>query len=351
MSNGTAAEPAALEAAARQEIAAAAAPEALQQAKSHYLGRKGRVQALFRAIPTLPPEERKGFGQRVNALKGAIEEAVTARAEELERAAHSAELSEHAVDVTLPGRPPEATPLHPITATLEEVEAVFARLGFSVADGPEAEYDRFNFEALNFPPDHPARDMQDTFFVAGEGDEPLVLRTHTSPVQVRVMLQYDPPVRVICPGRVYRCDTADASHSPVFHQVEGLMVGEGVSFAELKGVLKHAVRELFGTEHLRFRPSFFPFTEPSAEVDMACVFCGQKGCGVCKRTGWIEILGAGMVDVNVFSAVGYPDDVTGWAFGMGIERIAMLRHGIDDIRLFFGGDLRFLEQFHGTLAP
>ena len=351
MSDGSSADPAALEVAARREIAAAADPEALQQAKSHYLGRKGKVPALFRVIPTLAPEERKGFGQRINRLKQRIEAAVTERGEELERAAHAAELAEHTVDVTLPGRRPAAAPLHPISATLEEVEAVFAKLGFAVADGPEVEYDRFNFEALNFPPEHPARDMQDTFFVAGDGDEPLVLRTHTSPVQVRVMLQYDPPVRVICPGRVYRCDTADASHSPVFHQVEGLMVGHGVSFAELKGVLRHTIRELFGTEQLRFRPSFFPFTEPSAEVDMACVFCGQKGCAVCKRTGWIEILGSGMVDVNVFSAVGYPEDVTGWAFGMGIERIAMLRHGIDDIRLFFGGDLRFLEQFHGTLAP
>lgn len=351
MTDQKSAEPAELEAAARREIAAAGDAEGLQQAKARYLGRKGRVQALFGAIPGLQPEERRGFGQRINAVKDAIEAAVAARAEALEQASHRAELAAHAVDVTLPGRRPALAPVHPITAALAQVESVFSRLGFEVADGPEVEYDDFNFTALNFPPDHPARDMQDTLFVADPGDVPKVMRTHTSPVQVRTMLQHDPPVRVICPGKVYRRDTPDASHSPVFHQVEGLMVGHGVSFAELKGVLRHAVKELFGTDRLRFRASFFPFTEPSAEVDMECFKCGGAGCGLCGRSGWIEILGSGMVDPNVFRAVGYPEDVTGWAFGMGVERIAMLLHGIDDIRLFYGGDLRFLAQFSGLGTP
>lgn len=340
-----------LEAEASAAVNDAADAETLQQAKARFLGRKGQVQELFRAIPTLPPDQRKSFGQQINALKETIEGFVAERSAALKAADRAEELSAHSVDITLPGRELIAAPPHPITATLDEIEALFSAMGFQVADGPEIELDRFNFEALNFPADHPARDMQDTFFVEELGPNPAVLRTHTSPVQIRAMLQYDPPVRVICPGRVYRCDTPDASHSPVFHQVEGLMVGEQVSFAELKGILQHAIQSLFGTDKLRFRPSFFPFTEPSAEVDMACVFCDQGGCPVCKKTGWIEILGAGMVDPEVFAAVGYPPDkVTGWAFGMGIERIAMLRHGIRDIRLFFEGDLRFLSQFDGMGA-
>jgi phenylalanyl-tRNA synthetase alpha chain len=333
-----------IESQARTAIAAAASFAELDQIKAPFVGRKGEVQGLFRLIPTLDPSERGSFGKRINALKQAIEGFVEARGDELRGAARDDELADNAVDVTLPGRAQPICPPHPLTATLLEIEAVFSAMGFSVAEGPEVEWEALNFDALNFPPNHPARDMQDTFFVQPEGDAAKqVLRTHTSPVQVRTMLQHDPPIRVICPGRVYRSETQDASHSAVFHQVEGLMVGEGVSFAELKGVLQHVVRELFGTDELRFRPSFFPFTEPSAEVDMR--WTAPDG-----RRRWLEIMGCGMVDPAVFRSVGYPEGVTGWAFGMGVERMAMLRHGVDDIRHFFSGDLRFLRQFAGADA-
>jgi phenylalanyl-tRNA synthetase alpha chain len=251
-------------------------------------------------------------------------------------------LERERVDVTLPGRRVPSGKKHPLTQTLDEIIDIFSRLGFDVVEGPEVELDYYNFEALNIPKGHPAREMQATFFVADE----VVLRTHTSPVQVRTMEKHRPPIRVICPGAVYRCDS-DPTHSPMFHQVEGLLVDKGVTFADLKGVLTTFVRQIFGEgTRLRFRPSFFPFTEPSAEVDIECFLCGGKGCGVCSGTGWLEILGSGMVDPAVYRFVNYnPEEVTGFAFGMGIERIAMLKYGINDIRLFFSNDLRFLRQF------
>jgi len=271
-----------------------------------------------------------------------LEEALEKRSAEVREAAKAAKLAGERVDVTLPGRRSALGSKHPITLVTEEIVAIFAGLGFGVAEGPEVEHDFYNFEALNFPKDHPARDMQDTFFVG----ENVLLRTHTSPVQVRTMLKQPPPVRIIAPGTVYRCDS-DATHSPMFHQVEGLMVDKGISFGDLKGILTLFISQLFGEGiGVRLRPSFFPFTEPSAEVDIACVICKGKGCRVCKNTGWLEILGAGMVDPEVYRHVGYDAETySGFAFGMGIERIAMLKYGIADMRLLFENDLRFLKQF------
>ena len=315
---------------------------ALEDLRVRYLGRRGSLTAILRGLGDLPPEARPVVGQRANAVKAAIEGALEARRLAL-RAAARVGLAADRLDSTLPGRPPMLGGLHPLTATLEDILEIFASLGFAVAEGPEVELEYYNFEALNIPKDHPARDMQDTFYITDE----VLLRTHTSPVQVRVMEAQPPPVRVVVPGKVYRRD-ADVTHSPMFHQVEGLLVDEGVTFADLKGTLTAFVRLFFGdATRLRFRPSFFPFTEPSAEVDISCVICRGAGCRVCSQGGWLEILGAGMVDPEVFRFVGYDSErFTGFAFGMGVERIAMLRYGIDDIRLFFENDLRFLEQFH-----
>lgn len=328
---------------AEATAAVAAADEgALEDLRVRYLGRRGSLTAILRGLGDLPPEARPVVGQRANAVKAAIEGALEARRLAL-RAAARVGLAADRLDSTLPGRPPMLGGLHPLTATLEDILEIFASLGFAVAEGPEVELDYYNFEALNIPKDHPARDMQDTFYITDE----VLLRTHTSPVQVRVMEAQPPPVRVVVPGKVYRRD-ADVTHSPMFHQVEGLLVDEGVTFADLKGTLTAFVRLFFGeATRLRFRPSFFPFTEPSAEVDISCVICRGAGCRVCSQGGWLEILGAGMVDPEVFRFVGYDSErFTGFAFGMGVERIAMLRYGIDDIRLFFENDLRFLEQFH-----
>lgn len=328
---------------AEATAAVAAADEgALEDLRVRYLGRRGSLTAILRGLGDLPPEARPVVGQRANAVKAAIEGALEARRLAL-RAAARVGLAADRLDSTLPGRPPMLGGLHPLTATLEDILEIFASLGFAVAEGPEVELDYYNFEALNIPKDHPARDMQDTFYITDEA----LLRTHTSPVQVRVMEAQPPPVRVVVPGKVYRRD-ADVTHSPMFHQVEGLLVDEGVTFADLKGTLTAFVRLFFGeATRLRFRPSFFPFTEPSAEVDISCVICRGAGCRVCSQGGWLEILGAGMVDPEVFRFVGYDSErFTGFAFGMGVERIAMLRYGIDDIRLFFENDLRFLEQFH-----
>jgi len=328
---------------AEATVAVAAADEgALEDLRVRYLGRRGSLTTILRGLGDLPPEARPVVGQRANAVKAAIEGALEARRLAL-RAAARVGLAADRLDSTLPGRPPMLGGLHPLTATLEDILEIFASLGFAVAEGPEVELDYYNFEALNIPKDHPARDMQDTFYITDE----VLLRTHTSPVQVRVMEAQPPPVRVVVPGKVYRRD-ADVTHSPMFHQVEGLLVDEGVTFADLKGTLTAFVRLFFGeATRLRFRPSFFPFTEPSAEVDISCVICRGAGCRVCSQGGWLEILGAGMVDPEVFRFVGYDSErFTGFAFGMGVERIAMLRHGIDDIRLFFENDLRFLEQFH-----
>jgi phenylalanyl-tRNA synthetase alpha chain len=332
----------ALQVTALAELAAARSEEAVQEIRVRYLGRKGELTAIMKGVGALPPEERPLLGQVVNSVRDTLEGRIEESLATVRAAAQAEKLRTERLDVTLPGRRRPLGTRHPITLVIDEVSEIFAGLGFQVAEGPEVELDYYNFEALNFPKDHPARDMQDTFFVEGN----LLLRTHTSPVQIRTMLKHAPPVRVISPGTVYRCDS-DATHSPMFHQIEGFMVDKGVTFGDLKGILTVFTNQLFGKDiGVRLRPSFFPFTEPSAEVDIACVMCRGKGCRVCKNTGWLEILGAGMVDPEVFRHVQYdPEEVTGFAFGMGIERIAMLKYGIGDLRLFFENDLRFLRQF------
>jgi len=328
---------------AREAVAAARSSADLEQARVRFLGRQGVLTQLLRSLGTLAPEERPLVGATANEAKRMLEallEERLARALESERRAQRTRVR---LDLTLPGRRPARGVLHPLTRVHDEIVAIFAGLGFSVVDGPEVETDYYNFEALNIPRDHPARDMQDTLYLT----ESTLLRTHTSPVQIRTMLAQKPPVRIIVPGRVFRRDVADASHSPMFHQVEGLAVDRNVTMADLKGTLGLFAREMFGPEsRIRFRPSFFPFTEPSAEVDVLCFVCHGQGCRLCKQGGWLEILGSGMVHPQVLRNVGYdPEEVTGWAFGMGIERIAMLKYGIDDLRLFFDNDLRFLRQF------
>ncbi|MCF1182027.1 phenylalanine--tRNA ligase subunit alpha [Marichromatium gracile] len=324
--------------------AIAAAPDlaTLDQARVRYLGKSGELTALLKRLGTLPPAERPVAGQRINQAKGQVQSALDARRETLEQAALEARLAAERIDVTLPGRGTPAGGLHPVTRALRRIERLFADAGFAVEQGPEVEDAYHNFEALNIPAHHPARAMHDTFYFNAE----LLLRTHTSPVQVRVMEEQAPPLKLIAPGRVYRCDS-DLTHTPMFHQVEGLVVDEQMSFADLKGVLYDFLRNFFERDlELRFRPSYFPFTEPSAEVDIQCVMCGGDGCRVCKQTGWLEVLGCGMVYPEVFRHVGIdPDRHQGYAFGMGVERLAMLRYGIDDLRLFFDNDLRFLRQF------
>ena len=308
--------------------------------KARYLGRKGIVTALLRKISGLSPEQRPETGRFANEVRKRLEEAFENALQAFE--ADRGEVGADALDVTLPGRPLARGWVHPITQITQAVCDVFQRLGFEIAEGPDVESDYYNFEALNIPRDHPARDMQDTFYIS----ENIVLRTHTSPIQVRVMELRSPPVRIIAPGKAYRVDS-DVSHTPMVHQVEGLMVQENISFGDLKGILTTFAHQIFDEEaSLRFRPSFFPFTEPSAEVDIRCVICRGVGCRVCSHTGWLEVLGAGMVHPAVFEMVGYDTDrYTGFAFGMGIERIAMLKYGIEDIRKFYENDLRFLEQF------
>jgi len=314
----------------------------LKRVKAALLGRKGLFSEFIEGLKLLDKEERKAFGREINTLKGLTEQRITAleAAHEKEQKRKEAALSW--IDVTMPGKIPLVGKKHPITLTFDEIIGIFSSLGFSVAEGPDIELERYNFEALNIPKDHPARDMQDTFYVKPG----VVLRTHTSPVQIRTMETQLPPVRVIAPGAVYRCDQ-DISHTPMFHQVEGLMVDKGIRFSDLKGILTIFVQEMFGPKTpLRFRPSYFPFTEPSAEVDMGCVICSGSGCRVCKETGWLEILGSGMVHPQVLRNVGYePEEVSGFAFGMGVERIAMLKFGVDDIRQFYNNDYRFLSQF------
>ncbi|OGT99231.1 MAG: phenylalanine--tRNA ligase subunit alpha [Geobacteraceae bacterium GWB2_52_12] len=324
-------------------IGAASSEEALQEARIRFLGRKGELTALMKGLGGLSADERPVVGQLVNNIREEIEMLLDEALSSVRDRATAERLQSERIDVTLPGRRALRGSKHPITQIIEEVSDIFAGLGFSVAEGPEIEHDWYNFEALNFPPEHPARDMQDTFFTENNG---LLLRTHTSPVQIRTMLKKKPPLRIIAPGTVYRCDS-DATHSPMFHQIEGLMVDKGISFADLKGILTIFTNQLFGQETgVRLRPSFFPFTEPSAEVDIACVICGGKGCRVCKQSGWLEILGAGMVDPEVYRHVNYDaEDISGFAFGMGIERIAMLKYGISDMRLLFENDVRFLRQF------
>lgn len=316
--------------------------EDLNNVRPYLLGRKGVFSEHIERIKHLDKEEKKTYGQRLNTLKLETENRLKELKATLEEKEREATERLSWIDITLPGKIPVVGNTHPITKVFSEIIEIFASLGFSVAEGPDIELDYYNFEALNIPPHHPARDMQDTFYIK----EGIVLRTHTSPVQVRVMEAQLPPVRIISPGAVYRCDN-DISHTPMFHQVEGLMVDKGIRFSDLKGILTIFIHEIFGDDtSLRFRPSYFPFTEPSAEVDIRCVICKGKGCRVCKDTGWLEILGSGMVHPQVFRNVGYdPEEISGFAFGMGVERIAMLKYGIDDIRQFYYNDLRFLSQF------
>lgn len=310
----------------------------LEAVRIAYAGRKGIVSDLFKQLGSISPAERKEAGKSLNALKQTITEAI----QESEKKLTSKGVQQK-YDLTLPGEPGFTGRLHPLTYVLREIKSCFYNMGFSIAQGPEVETEYYNFEALNIPKGHPARDMQDTLFI----DDDIVLRTHTSPVQIHVMENQPPPVRIIAPGRCYRRDTPDASHSPFFHQVEGLCVDEGVGFADLKGIILTFAKRMFGSDmKIRFRPSFFPFTEPSAEYDFSCLICRGRGCRVCKGTGWVEISGAGMVNPAVFQYVGYdPEKYTGYAFGMGVERIAMLLYEIPDIRLFYENDIRFLNQF------
>ena len=328
--------------AAQGELEKAVTEDDVSRLRIRFLGRSGALTGVLRSLRDLHPDERPRAGEMANALRDELEARFQARADTVRRETAQGDLDQEHVDITLPGTFLPQGRLHPITQVMEEVIDVFGGMGFQVAEGPQVELDYYNFEALNIPRDHPARDMHDTFYFSHD----VLLRTHTSPVQIRVMEARRPPVQIIAPGAVYRRDS-DVSHTPMFHQVEGLLVDEGISFAHLKGVLTLFVHRMFGDDvGLRFRPSFFPFTEPSAEVDIACVICKGVGCRVCGGTGWLEILGAGMVDPEVFHAVGYdPEEVTGFAFGMGIERIALLKYGINDIRLFFANDLRFLQQF------
>jgi len=326
-----------LEKRAFEELEGLRNPDDLEKFRITYLGKKGLLTSLMKTLGRLPADERPEMGRLANRIKAGISKLIKEKSD-----SSLPKLSAGPVDVTLPGREPHQGHLHPITLVIKEVCQVFYGMGFRVVKGPNVELDYYNFEALNFPKDHPARDMQDTLYVS----ENVVLRTHTSPIQVRVMERQKPPVSVIAPGKVYRRDS-DVSHTPMFHQVEGLLVDKGVSFGDLKGTLTSFAHQIFGHDTaLRFRPSFFPFTEPSAEVDIQCVICGGEGCRTCSHTGWLEILGAGMVDPEVYGFVDYdPEVYSGFAFGMGIERIAMLKYGIDDIQLFFKNDMRFLRQF------
>lgn len=316
--------------------------KSLQDVRVQTLGKKGALTEIMKEMRNLAQEDRPVVGALVNELKNAFEETFAVRQTELQQREIDERLASESLDVTLPGRKRSTGSLHPVTLVSDEIVDIFSRLGFSVAEGPEIEQDFYNFEALNIPKDHPARDMQDTFYISDD----LVLRTHTSPVQIRTMLKHEPPIRIIAPGTVYRRDS-DITHSPMFHQIEGFLVDRKVTFGDLKGILTHFLNEFFSADlEVRFRPSFFPFTEPSAEVDIACVICGGSGCRVCGRTGWLEILGCGMIDPEVFNSVNYdPEQYSGFAFGMGLERIAMLKYGVNDLRLFFENDLRFLKQF------
>jgi len=327
---------------ALDEVASSPELAALDDVRVRWLGKKGTLTEQLKSLGGLAPAERPAAGARINEAKGQVQRAIDARREALERAAVEAELRAGRIDVTLPGRGEARGGLHPVTRTRLRIEAIFREAGFDVATGPEIEDDFHNFEALNIPADHPARAMHDTFYFS----DGRLLRTHTSPVQIRAMQGATLPLAIISPGRVYRCDY-DVTHTPMFHQVEGLLVDRNVSFGNLKAVLHQFLEAFFERDlKMRLRPSYFPFTEPSAEVDMSCVFCGGAGCRVCKHTGWLEIAGCGMVHPNVFKASGVdPERWTGYAFGMGIERLAMLRYGVNDLRLFFENDLRFLRQF------
>ncbi|UYZ83017.1 phenylalanine--tRNA ligase subunit alpha [Entomomonas sp. E2T0] len=327
---------------ALQAIAVTDDVNAVEQLRVQYLGKKGELTQVMKTLGDLSPEDRPKVGALINSAKEKVQLALNAQKDTLEQAALNKKLTAEQIDVTLPGRGQATGSIHPITRTLERIESFFTNIGYSVEEGPEVEDDYHNFEALNIPGHHPARTMHDTFYFNAN----MLLRTHTSPVQVRTMEAKQPPIRVVCPGRVYRSDS-DMTHSPMFHQVEGLLVDTDISFADLKGTIEEFLRVFFEKEFaVRFRPSFFPFTEPSAEVDIQCVMCSGKGCRVCKQTGWLEVMGCGMVHPNVLKMSGVdPEKYSGFAFGMGAERLAMLRYGVNDLRLFFDNDLRFLSQF------
>ncbi len=331
-----------LEAQASEAIQQAASLAALEELRVGFLGKKGKITDLLKGLGKLPVEERPLAGASINDLKENLQRRIADKKSSLETAALEAQLEQERIDVTLPGRNSGLGGLHPITRTMARIEDFFTRLGYEVATGPEIEDDYHNFEALNIPAHHPARAMHDTFYI----DEGRVLRTHTSPVQIRVMEKQSPPIRIICPGRVYRCDS-DLTHTPMFHQVEGLVVDEGVGFADLKGTVDQFLKAHFEADlPVRFRPSYFPFTEPSAEMDIQCTNCQGSGCRICSQTGWLEVGGCGMVHPNVFKACGVDSErYTGFAFGMGVERLAMLHYGVTDLRMFFENDVRFLAQF------
>ncbi len=329
--------------AAEEALAAADSGEAIEAARVRFLGRKGELTAVLHSMGSLSSEERPIIGQLANEIRTFIENGTEKKKAELAAEEKAKKLKNEVIDVTIPGRRRREGRLHPLTQVLDEVTAIFTGMGFTVAEGPDVELDYYNFEALNIPADHPARDTQDTFYINDE----ILLRTQTSPVQVRVMERTKPPIRIISPGRVFRSDAVDATHSPVFHQIEGLVVDKGITMADLKGTLEAFVKALYGNDaKIRLRPHHFPFTEPSAEVDVSCFVCGGKGCGVCKGEGWIEILGSGMVHPKVLANCGIdPEIYSGFAFGLGLERIVMRRYNIDDLRLFFENDMRFLKQF------
>lgn len=328
---------------AEKELQKAETLSELEELRRAYIGKKSQLGQILRKVGELPQEERPQLGRQVNEIKERLLALIEQRSKELKTKELEESVAKEKIDITMPGVRPLRGSFHPINQVLEEINDIFVSMGFKIATGPDIETEYYNFGALNFPEDHPARDLQDTFFLKKEG---LLLRTHTSPVQIRVMQKQKPPIAIIAPGKVYRCD-ADVSHSPMFHQVEGLLVDRNVSFANLKAVLNAFAQQMFGKEtQTRFRPSFFPFTEPSAEMDIRCIFCKGSGCRICQQTGWIEVLGCGMVHPAVFENVNInPQEYSGFAFGMGVERLAMLKFGINDIRLFFEGDLRFLSQF------
>jgi phenylalanyl-tRNA synthetase alpha chain len=334
---------AALEQQAREAVDKAADLKALDEIRVHYLGKKGVLTQQLKQLGKLPPEQRPEAGQAINVAKKQVQESIEARKQRLQNAELEQQLAAEKIDVSLPGRGQHSGGTHPVTRTLQRIRHLFSSMGFESVEGPEIEDDYHNFEALNIPEHHPARAMHDTFYI----DAHHVLRTHTSPVQIRVMETQKPPFRIMAPGRVYRCDS-DLTHTPMFHQVEGLLVDENVSFADLKGMLEEFLKHFFERDDLgvRFRPSYFPFTEPSAEVDIECVICSGEGCRVCSHSGWLEVLGCGMVHPNVFKHVDVDNEqYTGLAFGMGVERLAMLKYGVNDLRLFFENDLQFLRQF------
>lgn len=329
--------------AVEQVLAEAADLDTLENIRIKYLGKKGELTAVLKGMGKLSPEERPVIGALANEIRSFLEKEIDEKKSELSRKLQEVKLKKEVIDVTMPGKKQETGKLHPLTQVMDDIKDIFIGMGFEIAEGPEVELDYYNFEALNIPKNHPARDTQDTFYI----EDNIVLRTQTSPIQVRVMEKQKPPIRVIAPGRVYRSDAVDATHSPVFHQIEGLVVDKGVTMADLKGTLEAFIKSLYGEDaKVRFRPHHFPFTEPSAEVDVSCFVCGGEGCRVCKGEGWIEILGCGMVHPKVLSGCGIdPEEYSGFAFGMGLERVAMRRYDIDDLRLFFENDLRFLKQF------